>query len=132
MQYALEMQPLELENLNDLLTGAVLTAIHSVSVRNSKQIIPEMVGFVVKACEAIRKELPEGRVKYAPVEFEQAVQMLMLENHQESHILLHSILRVLDGLLIANPKLYNMNSIRQDLKRTLTELKKQLSAEPYL
>jgi hypothetical protein len=117
LQYATEMQKLDLEKKGDLLTGAILTVIHSASLRNARMLIPEMVGFVLGVCAKVERDVRQGGANgYKVREFGEALDSIMIENRHESHILLHSILKVLDGLLISNPKLYNLTIFREDLK----------------
>lgn len=58
--------------------------------------------------------------------------MVLLENREEKGIVLHTVLGVLDGLLLCNPKLYSLDVIRKDLLESLEILKGKYRAEPYL
>lgn len=54
--------------MNDLFTGVILTAVHSFSVRQSRQIVPEMVGFLVRVCGVIAGEEREGEYRVEVIE----------------------------------------------------------------
>jgi hypothetical protein len=107
-------------------------------------LIPEMVGFVLGVCAKVERDVRQGGANgYKVREFGEALDSIMIENRHESHILLHSILKVLDGLLISNPKLYNLtisektssklcNTLKNSFLRNLTWIHFQFSSAKHM